>query len=57
MRQMKFSVLQEYVQWLIKQYHAMQAQNQQDAYRIVNKEVSADGECHLTVQIIERSNF
>lgn len=55
MHQTKLSLLQEYLQRLIKQYQVMQTQTRKDAYRIVGKEIGTDGECHLIVQVIGKA--
>lgn len=54
MLQQKFTNLQQYLRWLMTQYQAMQ-KIQQDAYRIVDKQIDSRGNCKLVIQVIGKS--
>lgn len=51
------TTVQHYIRWVIDQYQTLQHEqkNSQEVYRIVNKEITDDGECQLTVQVIGKS--
>jgi hypothetical protein len=55
MKPTKLVSIQAYLRWVIAQYQTFQQQTQQDAYRIVAQEISKDGQCRLTIQVIGKS--